>query len=115
MKKMTQKWDLETSNAEIELKIGIYAKNRARQVLLKIFYYDQSQWSMVNGQSQRMTCANMAVWPHLKAYVAVHEAEQARGARGNWRVRCVGAWERHWQRVERVLARQKLQVAWGHV
>ena len=34
-----QKWDLETSNAETELKIGIYAKIWAKQVRLKIFYY----------------------------------------------------------------------------
>jgi len=27
MKKMIKKWDLETSNAETELKIGIYVKN----------------------------------------------------------------------------------------
>ena len=45
MKKMTKKWDLETSNAKMELKIGIYAKNWARQVLLKIFDYGQSQRS----------------------------------------------------------------------
>ena len=38
-----QKWDLETLNAEMELKIGIYAKNWTRQVLLKIFDYGQSQ------------------------------------------------------------------------
>ena len=43
MKKMTKKWDLETSNVETELKIGIYAKNWAKQVLLKIFDYGQSQ------------------------------------------------------------------------
>ena len=47
-----QKWDLETLNAETELKIGIYVKNLAKQVLLKIFDYSQSQRSMfrVNGQ-----------------------------------------------------------------
>ena len=52
MKKMTKKWDLETLNAETELKIGIYVKNLAKQVLLKIFDYSQSQRSMfrVNGQ-----------------------------------------------------------------
>jgi len=52
MKKMTKKWDLETSNAETELKIGIYAKNWARQVLLKNFNFGQSQRS---GQSQQST------------------------------------------------------------
>ena len=69
MKKMTQKWDLETSNAETELKIGIYAKNWTKQVLLKIFYYGQSQRSTVKPTSrvndQRMTCADVAVWRHL--------------------------------------------------
>ena len=50
MKKMIKKWDLKTSNAETELKIGIYAKNWAKQVLLKNF--DQVK---VNGQSQRST------------------------------------------------------------
>ena len=48
MKKMTKKWDLETSNAETELKIGIYAKIWAKQVLLKNFDYGQSQRSTVN-------------------------------------------------------------------
>ena len=66
---MTQKWDLETSNAETELKIGIYAKNWTKQVLLKIFYYGQSQRSTVKPTSrvndQRMTCADVAVWRHL--------------------------------------------------
>ena len=58
MKKMTKKWDLETSNAETELKIGIYAKNWAKQVRLKIFD---------NGQSQRstLTCVDVAIWRHL--------------------------------------------------
>ena len=57
MKKMTKKWDLETANAETELKIGIYAKNWAKQVLLKIFDYGQSQRSTVkvNSQSQQST------------------------------------------------------------
>ena len=49
MKKMTKKWDLETSNAEMEPKIGIYTKNWARYVLLKIFDFGQSQQSTVNG------------------------------------------------------------------
>ena len=39
---MTKKWDLETPNAETELKIGIYVKNWAKQVLLKNFNYGQS-------------------------------------------------------------------------
>ena len=49
----------------MELKIGIYAKNWARQVLLKFFNY---------GQSQRST-VDVAVWRHLRAYVAVRETE----------------------------------------
>ena len=56
MKKMTKKWDLETSNEETKSKIGIYVKNWARQALLKFFDFGQkvnSQKSMVNGQSQR--------------------------------------------------------------
>ena len=43
MKKMTKKWDLEISNVETELKIEIYAKNWAKQILLKNFDYGQSQ------------------------------------------------------------------------
>ena len=54
MKKMTKKWDLETSNAEIELKIGIYAKNWARQVRLKFFDYGQSQRSTVKVNGWRV-------------------------------------------------------------
>ena len=49
-----QKWDLETLNAETELKIGIYVKNLAKQVLLKIFDYSQSQRSMVRVNGQRL-------------------------------------------------------------
>ena len=62
---MTKKWDLETSNAETELKIGIYVKNWAKQVLLKIFDYGQSQRSTVRVNGQRMTCVDVAVWRHL--------------------------------------------------
>ena len=67
MKKMTKKWDLETSNAETKLKIGIYTKNWAKQARLKIFDYGQR--STVNGQrskstvrvnSQLLTCADVA-------------------------------------------------------
>ena len=65
MKKMTKKWDLETSNAETELKIGIYMKNWVKQVLLKNFDYGQSQRSTVRVNDQRMTCADVAVWRHL--------------------------------------------------
>ena len=62
---MTKKWNLKTSNAETGLKIGIYAKNWAKQVLLKIFDYGQSQRSTVRVNGQRMTYANVAVWRHL--------------------------------------------------
>ena len=83
---MTKKWNLETSNAETGLKIGIYAKNWAKQVLLKIFDSGQSQRSKstVNGWRGRVTSP--------RAYVAGREAQQARGARGrawDWRVRRV--------------------------
>ena len=94
MKKMTKKWNLETSNVETGLKIGIYAKNWAKQVLLKIFDYGQSKRSTVNGWRGSVTSP--------RAYVAGREAQQARetrGARGqawDWRVRRVvdtgGAW-----------------------
>ena len=50
-----QKRDLETSNAETEFKIGIYAKNWAKQVLLKIFDYSQQSELTINGQNQRLT------------------------------------------------------------
>ena len=82
MKKMTKKWDLETSNAETEPKIRIYAKNWARQALLKNFdlvKVNGQRSSQVNGQ--RMTCADMAVWRHSRADMAVRETEQERGAR----------------------------------
>ena len=73
---MTKKWDLETSNAETELKIGIYAKNWAKQVLLKIFDYGQSQWSTVRVNGQRSTddmcwCGSVT---SPRAYVAGREA-----------------------------------------
>ena len=57
---------------------------------------------LVKVKSQWLTRANVAVWRHLRAYVAVHEMEQAHGStweRGNWRVRCVGTRERYWRRV----------------
>ena len=55
MKKMTKKWDLETSNAEMEPKIGIYTKNWARQAMLKIFdlVKKSTQKSTVNSGGQR--------------------------------------------------------------
>ena len=45
MKKMSKKWDLETSNEETEPKTEIYAKNWARQALLKYFDFGQCQQS----------------------------------------------------------------------
>ena len=53
MKKMTKKWDLETSNAEMELKIGIYAK-KSKTGPVEIFLTmvkvnDQRSKSTVNG------------------------------------------------------------------
>ena len=120
MKKMTKKWDLETSNAKMELKIRIYAKNWARQVLLKIFDSGQSQRSTVKVNGQRLTCADVAVWRHLRAYVAVREAKQARGAHGRaWGLARGSTWETltvrgsAWLRMERVLVRQKLQAMRG--
>ena len=78
---MTKKWDLETSNAETGLKIGIYTKNRAKQVLLKNFDYGQSQRSTVkvNGQSQRST-ADVACVTSPRVDVAGRDA--AAGACG---------------------------------
>ena len=86
MKKMAKKWDLETSNVETELKIGIYAKNWAKQVLLKNF--DQVK---VNGQL--LMCADVAWVTSPRADVAGREATA--GACGAWvRVdwRVWGAW-----------------------
>ena len=77
---MTKKWDLETSNAETEVKIGIYAKKWAKQVLLKNFDYDQSQRSTVKSQNQRSTddmCWRGSV-TSPRAYMAGREAQQAR-------------------------------------
>ena len=101
MKKMTKKWDLEISNAETELKIGIYAKNWAKQVMLKFFDYGQSQRSKsmvrVNGQSQQSTddmCWRGSV-TSPRADVVGREAQQARVARK--RVAGTdGVWRRVW-------------------
>ena len=64
MKKMIKKWDLETSNAETDLKIGIYAKNWAKQVLLKNFdqvkVNGQRSKSTVRVNGQLLTCADVA-------------------------------------------------------
>ena len=118
---MTKKWNLKTSNAETGLKIGIYAKNWAKQVLLKIFDYGQSQRSTVrvNGQSQRSTddvFADVAVWRHLGLtwQDAKHSkrvermGERGTGAWGAWQILAArgaraheagtssGAWRRVW-------------------
>ena len=95
MNKMTKKWDLETSNAETELKIGIYTKNQAKQVLLKNFDSGQSQWSTDD------VCWRGSV-TSPKAYVPGSEAQQARGAREwawDWRVVAREAHGRYWRRV----------------
>ena len=99
---MTKKWDLETSNAETELKIGIYAKNWAKQVRLKIFDYGQSQRSTVRVNGQRMTCAGVAVWRHLGLTWQEEKQQQACVARewawtGTWGAR--EACGRYWRRV----------------
>ena len=101
MKKMTKKWNLETSNVETRLKIGIYAKNWVKQVLLKNFYYGQSQRSTVKVNDQLSTddmCWRDSV-TSPRAYVARREAQQACGARvargraWDWRVADTGgAW-----------------------
>ena len=56
---MTKKWDLETSNAEMELKIGIYMKNWARQTLLKNFDFGQSQRSTARSMDTNVTRADV--------------------------------------------------------
>ena len=89
---------------------------------------DRSCWNFltrvkVNGQ--RLTCANIAVWHHLRAYMAVRKRSRRvehvghMGKRGNWRVRSVGARERHWQCVAARGARARevetSGSAWGRV
>ena len=108
---MTKKWDLETSNAETELKIGIYAKNWAKQVRLKIFDNGQSQQSTVNGQSQRSesTVNTDVCWrgnmTSPKVDVAEEKQQQARVAREcTWAGTC-GAREARGRYQRRVAAR----------
>ena len=105
MKKITKKWDLEISNVETELKIGIYAKNWAKQVMLKNCDYGQSQRSTVkvNGHSQRSTAD--VCWRGRKRSSSRHVSESGL-ARGGRVAGTDGAW---W----RVLVRQKLQPARG--
>ena len=108
---MTKKWDLETSNAETELKIEIYAKNWAKQVLLKFFDYGQSQRSTVRVNGQRMTCADVAVWRHLGL---TWQAEKCFRRVG--RVRSMADTGGAWQRVEvRAREAETSAGAWGHV
>ena len=85
---MTKKWNLETSNAETGLKIGIYGKteqNRSCWKFLTLVKVNgQRSKSTVNGWRGSVTSP--------RAYVAGREAQQARGARGrawDWRVRRV--------------------------
>ena len=87
MKKITKKWDLETSIAETELKIGIYAKNWAKQVQLKIFDFGQSQRSTVRVNGQWLTCADVAVWRHLGLTWQEEKQQQRVSVRG---LACVG-------------------------
>ena len=115
---MTKKWDLETSNVEMELKIGIYVKNWAKQVLLKNFDYGQSQRSTVRVNSQRMTCADVAVWCHIgltwqdekrsRRVWRVSERGLARG--GAW-----GVWQVPTARGVRACEAETSAGAWGRV
>ena len=111
MKKMTKKWDLETSNAETEFKIGIYTKNWAKQVSLKIFDYGQSQRSTVRVNGQRMTCANVAVWRHLG--LTWQAAKRSRRVGCVWRVRSVGLARRGAWRARQILAARGSACSWG--
>ena len=79
MKKITKKWDLETSNEETEPKIRIYTKNWARQALLKNFNFGQSQrstiWSMVNAWD-----ADVAAWLHSRVDMVGRDTGQVCGS-----------------------------------
>ena len=124
MKKMTKKWDLETSNAETELKIRIYAKNWARQVLLKIFDHGQSQWSTIWSKStingwrvltwqcdvtlgltwqfmkrsmhSHMGTSVWCAWEHVRDTDGVWKRVAVRGARAREAETSTGAWRRVW-------------------
>ena len=99
---MTKKWDLETSNAETELKIEIYAKNWAKQVRLKIFDNGQSQRSESTVNTDVCWRGNMT---SPKADVAEEKQQQARVAREYaWAGTC-GAREAHGRYQRRVAAR----------
>ena len=113
IKKMTKKWDLETSNAEMELKIGIYAKNWAKQVRLKIFYYGQSQrltiWlkSTVNGW-------RVLTWQcDITLGLTWQAAKRSRRVGCVWRVRSVGLARRGAWRARQILAARGSACSWG--
>ena len=128
---MIKKWDLETLNAETELKIGIYAKNWAKQVLLKNFdqvkVNGQSQWSTVKSQWPESTVNCWRVltwrgWRHLGLTWQEVTQQQARVARGWewpsawWRVAgSDGAWRCVAARGARVREAETSGGAWGHV
>ena len=78
--------------------------------------------NLVKVNGQRLTCADVAVWHHLRAYVAVHEAEQALGAheaRGRtWglvREAHGRAWETLTARGAHAREAETSGSAWGHV
>ena len=89
MKKITKKWDLETLNAEMELKIGIYAKNWVRQVLLKFFDYGQSQQSTVKVNGWRVLTWQCDVNLGLTWQYAKRSRRMERVGTGAW-----GSWAR---------------------
>ena len=111
---MTKKWDLETLNAETELKIRIYVKNWARQVLLKIFYYGQSQqstiWSksIVNGWCVLTWQCDVTLgltWQYMKQSKCVRLVREARGS----------SWETLMARGVRAREAETSGSAWEHV
>ena len=119
MKKMTKKWNLETSNVETELKIGIYAKNWARQVLLKNFNLvkvngqQSTIWSKSTVNEWRVLTWQCDVtlglmWQYVKRSRRVGRVEVV--CPSAW-----GAWEI--QTAHRTRAREAETSAgvWGHV
>ena len=102
-----QKWSSKSESTRKTKQNRSYWK-----ILIMVKVNGQRSKSSVNDlvkvNSQKMTCADVAVWHHLRAYVAVCEAEQARGVRGvhgargvreNWHMRRVEACEGYWRRV----------------
>ena len=83
MKKTTKKWDLETSNEEMELKIGIYVKNWARQAFSKNFNLDQRWRSKSTSADSNRANVAMRQWmmrgqvEHVRR-VKAHEIRQCR-------------------------------------